>query len=169
VQRRQADPEDLAYVQQMPHVAPAEPLARRTGAPVLQRPVVQPVDRRAHRIATAAGEHRPVPRQPCRHHAVEHVHAQRHRLGHLPELADAHQVARPFPRQQVRSHAHTRHDQVLRLAHADPADGIAIERAQRQQALGAALPQFRVDAALDNAEYQLPRGTGLLGTLSRPR
>ena len=85
-----------------------------------------------------------------RHHAVEHVHAARHALDQVLRPAHAHQVTRAVARQlriQVVEHGIAL---VLRLAHGQAADGVAVE-ADRLQGVGRAAAQVGVHAP-DDAE-----------------
>ncbi|GJE17963.1 hypothetical protein AIGOOFII_2684 [Methylobacterium marchantiae] len=91
-----------------------------------------------------------------RHDAVEHVDAAHHRAHQVVGRADAHEVAR-LGGGQMRFHRldHPEHH-LLRLAHREAADGVALE-VEIGERPGALHSQVGQVAALDDAEHRLAR------------
>jgi hypothetical protein len=103
--------------------------------------------RSSYKCTTVAG-------QPGRQHAIEHVHPPRHALDQILRRADPHQVAGLVSREDpIDEFQHAVH-LLLGLAHAQAADGIAIEPQIGQKA-GRLLPQVEERPTLDDAKEGL--------------
>ena len=92
-----------------------------------------------------------VARVARRQHAIEHVHARRHRIQQILRRADPHQIARLIRRQLRGNRLQQRQHLGLRLADREPAERIArktdlLQRVQRFEA------QILIHAALNDAE-----------------
>ena len=88
--------------------------------------------------------------------AVEHVDAAGDGTDQVGGLADAHEVARAIVGQQRAGRVERGEHELLRLAHGQAADRVAVE-ADLDQALGRARSLGRVGAALDDAEQAVAR------------
>ena len=103
---------------------------------------------------------------PGGHDAVEHVDPATYRLQQIVRGADAHKIARLLAGQMgLHRLDHVEHD-ILRLAHRQPADGVA-GKVHGGQGLGALHPQPMHRPALHDAEDRpaIAPGEGLLGAL----
>ena len=103
-----------------------------------------------------------------RQDAIEHVDAARHRGEDIVGLADAHQIARLVGGKLDHGFLDGREHHVLRLAHREAADGIAVKADPYERARGFAA-QFRHHPALHDAEQGAAGRRALEGALSIAR
>src|SRR5580698_7106764 len=101
-----------------------------------------------------AGEKQAVARGARGQHAIHHVHAHARILLDFVWIADAHDITRLVIRQKRKDFGDHLQRQVARLAHAEAANGVAVE-VHLDKALGALAAQVAVHAALDDAEEVL--------------
>src|SRR5690242_21743807 len=103
MQAQEAQAENLALVDEMPDVRPAEAGAGRARAAVVERTRI-PGEPRVPEVESALPrEGAPGSGRARRQHAVEHVDAARDHLDHAFGVADAHEVPRLPGREEGRS------------------------------------------------------------------
>ena len=158
-------PGHLAGDVQIAQIGPGVPPARIAGAPriggarVLGEPRLldrqRPLARQELAVAGVAG----------RQHAIEQIDAVGHAFHEVVRHSRPHQIPHAVVRQQRRgARRHLVHD-VHRLAHAQAADGVAVEP-EGHRLPRAALPKAAVDAPLHDAELHLT-GVGRLAVEAR--
>ncbi len=153
VEGKQPQTEDFTRPEKVPQVGPGKSGDVRMGA-FANRPRVLGVDqvldvdraveRHRHAVAGDAGGH----------HAVEHVHPAGDHFQNLRRRAETHRVARLVVGEKRHRVVDGAEHLVLRLAHRNAADGVAVE-AEFHQLAGGLLAQVGVDRALDDAEMSL--------------
>ena len=166
--REQPHAEDLPRVQEVAHVAAREVAAAVAVASLFDgAEVAFPLCRLDGHVAVTR-EGRAVARHARGDHAVEHVHAARDALHHLPHHAEAHHVAGLRLGQVRDARLHGLVHRLLRLAHGDAADRVAGE-VHRREFLRAVAADRVVRAALHDAEHELAGRVRRLKRHLRPR
>jgi hypothetical protein len=113
------------------------------------------------------GEGGAVPGQPRGQNAVKHVDPTGDQLDHLRRRAQAHRVAGLIRRKQRRHPFRDAHHVLLRLADAQPADGVAV-KTHRHEFAGRFFAQILIHTALHDAEVLLRPAAGLRAVFINP-
>ncbi len=167
VDGEEADAEDFAGMEEMPHIGAGKIPATIAGAALFHGAKIIGIAAGLDGDGAVAGKGGAVAGMARRHDAVKHIDAAGDAFDDLNPVADAHQVAGVVRRDMGDREIDSAHHFGFRFTDADAADGIAVE-ADFRESLCAAFTQIGVDSALNDTEEQLTGSERLLAAAFGP-
>lgn len=154
VDREEANAEDFAGMEEMPHVGAGKIPATIAGATLFHGAKIIGVATGLDGNGAVAGKGGAVAGMARRHDAVEHIDSAGNAFDDLNPVADAHQVTGMGSGDVGDGEIDSAHHFGFRFTDADATDGITIE-ADFRKPLCAAFAQIGIDAALNDSKEQL--------------